>query len=291
MINVCTVSDSNYLFQGLTLYESLINTTSNIKVHYLCIDEITYKKIKSYESESLIAYNILDLLDSDSILLNIRQRNYKYFCWSLASYFSNYLIHKLNSDITYIDSDIYFHTDFNIILNAIGNNEVGIFRHRQFNLNSPREEGFYNVGVVHFKNTEMGIGVLDWWSDAVLYMKYPELATCGDQKYLDAFPEICQNDGIFIDGEIGHGAPWHWQLYDFSSYEDDGCIIWNTKKQKLIFTHFSQFKYDLNADEYIPSSMHHIYTPLQDYNRITQLKGIYDAYFFALKNTIKKYSI
>ena len=152
----------------------------------------------------------------------------------MASYFSNYLLLKGNS-ITYIDSDIYFHDNIEVILNEIGGRDVGIFRHRQFPLSTYRPEGLYNVGVVHFKNTQLGISVSNWWTDAVLNKKYPQLASCGDQKYLDNFPNLCPKDSIYLDENIGHGAPWLWQLYEFISPTK---IIWENQEQNLIFYPF-----------------------------------------------------
>jgi hypothetical protein len=287
MINICTVSDINYLIKGLTLYESLLKYSKNFKLHYLCIDDQSYEIAKKHESETLIIYNVSELLSNDEILLKLKNSNYRYFCWSLASYFSNFLINKNIGDIMYIDSDILLHDDVDVILNSIGNKEIGIFRHRQFPLNYSRDEGFYNVGIVFFKNGTIGKKILNWWSDAVLNQKYPHLATCGDQKYLDEFPNMCPSDLIFIDGEIGHGAPWQWQLYDYSDYESNHNIIWEGRKQKLIFTHFSQF--DFRENGYIPSTQHHIYTPIEMYTNVKSLKLIYDDYYNKLKETKIKY--
>lgn len=287
MKNLCTVSDINYLYKGLTLYESLIHTSEDFILHYLCIDDKTYEKIKKYQSENLIAYKVDDLLNQDENLKNLKKSEYRYFCWSLASYFSFFLLKKNFESITYIDSDIFFHKNINLIFDEIGNKEVGIFRHRQFDLKFPRPEGWFNVGVVYFKNEKIGSYICKWWSESVLHKKYPHLSTCGDQKYLDEFPKMCTDDYILIDGNIGHGAPWHWQLYDFSDYEKNGNIIWEGNLQKLVFTHFSQFEY--NNNDYIPSKMHHIYTPLNYYSEIKELKLIYDEYYKQIKYTLEKY--
>lgn len=289
MKQICTVSDYNYLSKGLTLYESLLEHTTNFKLNYLCIDEKSYNFLKNYESESLIVWNINHLLRNDKKLLELKKSNYRYFCWSLASYFSNFLMKKNNESITYIDSDILFHDSLDVILDSIGERDLGIFRHRQFDLNSNRPEGLYNVGVVFFKNSDLGKFILHWWSDAVLHMKYPSLSTCGDQKYLEEFTKMCPKERIFIDGEIGHGAPWQWQLFDFSSYQDNQTIIWENKPQKLIFSHFSQFEYDLENNSYVPSLQHHIYTPLENYSNIKGLKFIYDSYFSKIKEVYLKY--
>jgi len=285
MINLCTVSDNNYLLKGLTLYESLKKNSKDFILHYLCIDEESYTPLKSFECASLKVYSVDSLIQKDPLLLNLKNSEYKYFCWSLASYFSNYLLLKGNS-ITYIDSDIYFHDNIEVILNEIGGRDVGIFRHRQFPLSTYRPEGLYNVGVVHFKNTQLGISVSNWWTDAVLNKKYPQLATCGDQKYLDNFPNLCPKDSIYLDENIGHGAPWLWQLYEFISPTK---IIWENQEQNLVFTHFSQFQF--NGDSYVPSLMHHIYTPLDEYKNNINLKVIYDEYFTNLKLTQSLYKL
>jgi len=284
MNQICTVSDINYLTKGLTLYESLLKNTNNFVLHYLCIDDKTYNKIVRFDSSTLKIYNLKDLLLNDESLNKLKTSQYNYFCWSLSSYFSNFLLHKLNKDITYIDSDIYFHQSLDIILDEIGDRDVGIFRHRQFPMESYRPEGLFNVGVVHFKCSDLGIKTSDWWKDSVLHKKHPEYATCGDQKYLDYFPILCPKESIYIDVNIGHGAPWMWQLYNFI---DKDTIMWGDLKQKLIFTHFSQFEYDEKT--YVPSTMHHIYTPLNMYKEIKELKEIYDEYYYNLKVTEKKY--
>jgi hypothetical protein len=288
MKNICTVSDIKYLYQGLALFESL-SKSENITLHYLCIDQISYDILKNIKNNKLIIYNINDLLNNDNNSINLKNSDYRYFCWSLASYFSNHLLSKnVGDSITYIDSDIYFHEKIELLFESFSKKDVGIFRHRQFSLSISRPEGHYNVGVVYFKNSDIGKNVLNWWSDAVLHKKYPHLSTCGDQKYLEEFPRMCSN--IFIDGEIGHGAPWQWQLFNFDNYENDGTIIWEGKKQKLIFSHFSQFNYNLENDTYLPSSQHHIYTPLTMYTENKGLKIIYDDYFNKIKKTYIKYN-
>ena len=282
-MNICTVSDINYLNKGLALYESLL-VNDNVVLHYLCIDEKSFNKLKKYSSDKLKVYDVNIFLKNDIILKNLKESNYRYFCWCLASYFSNKLLKNNIESITYIDSDIYLHKEIKYLYDAFGNNNVGIFRHRQFPLTRNTPDGLYNVGIVYFKNTPMGKRVSDWWSDAVLNKKYPQYATCGDQKYLEFFPIMCPSDSIFIDGNIGHGAPWQWQLYDF---KENGNILWEGKEQKLVFTHFSQFLD--NGKSYIPSTMHHIYTPLQMYNTNKELKKIYDNYHNELQKVKEKY--
>lgn len=285
MINLTTVSDYNYLSKGIVLYESLLNNSDDFILHYLCIDIESYNKLSEYECDTLKVYYVLDLLNSNKTLMDLKNLDYKYFCWSLASYFTQNLMINLDVPLIYIDSDIYFHQSINDLYRLMESKSIGIFKHRQFN--SERPEGSYNVGVCYFNNDVIGKHILNWWSDAVLYKKYPQLATCGDQKYLDVFPLMCPADLFFDESIIGHGAPWLWQLYVYNDFIDSGDIIWNGVRQKLYFTHFSQFIY--NENNYIPSIMHHIYTPLNMYIEIPSLKMIYDEYYNNLKQITNKY--
>lgn len=288
MKNICTVSDINYLTKGLALLDSLCKHTKDVVLHYLCIDKESYETLKKHESDRLIVYNVNDYLESDNNLLRLKNSEYKYFCWSLASYFTNKLLTSGNYyEITYIDSDIYFHKSFDLILDEIGEKSVGMFRHRQFSLDSNRPEGAFNVGVVYFKASKVGLHLCNWWADAVLNKKYPKYATCGDQKYLEYFVSLeVSKEEVYVDENIGHGAPWLWHIYELIG---NGDIMWEGNKQPLIFTHFSQFVD--NGNSYTPSTMHHIYTPLAEYTNNKQLKMIYDEYHEALQNIKNKYKV
>lgn len=289
MIQLCSLSDKNFLAKGLALYESLSEHTKSFTLHYLCMDDESYSIIKNVEHNNIIAYHLDSFLENDSQLAVLKEGDYKYFCWTLASYFTNYLMSKDIGSIAYIDSDIFFYDDFKIILDEIGNRSVGVFRHRQYPMSVNDSNGKFNVGVVYFKDDDTGIETLNWWSDAVLYKKYPHLAGCGDQKYLDAF--LVLEDKLYFDENIGHGSPWEWQLYDFGTYNKDGCIQWDGVKQKLIFSHFSHFEYDIDRDYYNPSTTHYIFTPANMYTDVVNLKKIYDDYYQKIKKVVKKYSL
>jgi len=291
MIDICTVADSRYFLQGLTLFESIKDKASvPFKFHFLCINEEDYLNHKD-KHEGIIFYNAKDFLSRSKILNNHYQEKYNYFCWTLASFFSYYLLKYENTNsITYVDSDMYFYKDINLLYEKIKNKDCAIFRHRQFSLNENRIEGLYNVGVVYFNNTPKGLEVLGWWADAVLNKKYPELATCGDQKYLDAFSQIVGPENIFIDGDIGHGAPWMWQLYDLSEL-NDGYITWNGVKQEYYFSHFSQFNYNIENNTFKHSTMHECYTNNNQLFLNPVLDKHHKDYFDNIKQTKIKYNI
>lgn len=290
-IQVTTLSDSGYLTKGFTLYRSLLESGSDFVMHYLCLDKKTFDTLSRLGLENLIPYDVETFVSSNPTLRELRETDRWYFCMSMASFFSKYIMDYSGKTVVYVDSDIYFHKSLNEMTEKFEGKEVAIFRHRQFPLDISRPEGWFNVGVVFFRNSKFGKKLLDWWSDAVINRKYPELATCGDQKYLDRFLDMCPEDLIYVDGNVGHGAPWQWQLYGFENFPKDGTVSFNGEEQTLYFTHFSQFSADFTKGTFIPSTMHHIYTPLEKYSSIPELKGIYMDYFTELKKTNTIYGI
>ena len=260
MKHLTALSDQKYILYGVALIESLEKSTIPWTLHYYCMDEKTYQYITflrhpnvvAYKPETLVGVGFEIPVVQNRVRLNrLKNNNYQYFCWSLASVFTDYIMNRIACDsVTYIDSDIYFHRDLKGLFDAIGTVDVGIFKHRHYvDPNMNYEDGRYNVGVVYFKASQKGKSLLSWWADAVLQQKYPEYATCGDQKYLEYFPKVCSPSEIFIDGDVGHGASWHWEVYDLSKLKEK-IVIWNGKEQELLFTHFSKFKYDLNTRAY-----------------------------------------
>lgn len=291
MIDICTVADSKYLAQGLVLFESIKNkTTTPFKFHFLCIDEGDFKKYNN-KIDGIVFYNVKDFIQKSKALRKLFDTDYRYFCWSLASFFSYYLLqYKECSSVLYIDSDICFYRDVQSLLNKFTNKDCAIFRHRQFELNSNRPEGLYNVGVIFLKNNKNGIKISSWWADAVLNKKYPSLATCGDQKYLEYFPQLVGEENIYIDGDVGHGAPWLWQLYELDNI-NAGQITWKNKIQEYYFTHFSQFKYCINSKTFNHSAMHECYTNNNKIFKNNELNKHYQMYFDTILDIYSKYNI
>ena len=291
----CTLSDINYLPLGLSMYESLLLTTSeDFILYYLCLDEESFIKINNIKDSKIQAIKLDDLINSNNDLSSYKTSERREFIWMLASYFSDYLMKNNNIEhIVYIDSDIYFYDDIDIFYKEIGNRSVGIIRHRQIPEDMNSGDGKYNVGIVYFKNDNVGKYCLNWWKDAVLNRKYPNLASCYDQKYLEGFLMMFNRDQICVaDESFAHSAPWHHRLYDWSSLDIDNTVLWENKKQILLFNHFSRISFDTEKDTYLPSGGNY---PDHTLNfsvfEIPQIKRIHDDYFNIIKKTKIKYSL
>lgn len=283
---LCTLSDYGYIHHGLALYDSLVESTEgDFVLYYLTLDEKIELKLKELNLPRIKIITLKELMLKNEELSRYSSTEYRDFVWMLASYFSNYLLKSEPiSHIAYIDSDIYFYEDIKIFFDEIGEKSVGIIRHRHIQENAYSPDGKYNVGIVYFNKDKVGSYCLEWWKDAVFHKKYPQLATCYDQKYLEGFSMMFKNGEIcVVDKTFSHGAPWHNTFYDWSLYESEKLVIWDGRKDKYLFHHFSRLKFDFENGTYSDV-----------WNRgfdIPQVLKIYQDYFDIIKNTYKKYNI
>lgn len=256
MIHLVTLSDKYYLNKGLVLYESIKNNTEeDFTLYYLCLDDESFNIINDINDDSLIAYNISNINTEEDFLTLAKNNDsnpndFSDYHFALSSYITYHLMKKFNlPEIIYIDSDIIFYGDVDILFKVTENKSIGLILHRHNRFGC--HVGCYNVGIIYFRNDEVGIKCLKWWRDCLIDTNNPwskEYGTCGDQKYLEAFGKLFENENIKIyDDDIGHGAPWNLGLY---RYLGNNNIMWNNKKQELIFNHFSHFEVDYEKDTY-----------------------------------------
>lgn len=282
----CTLSDKNYLALGIALYKSLTQHSKEpFQLYYLCLDDESYNRLLCLDYKNVIPVSIKELEEQEKDLRDARaNRPYNEYCWTLASYFTYFLLkEKKSGDLSYIDSDIFFYQNPQIIFEEIGDKDVGIIAHRHNCVGNT--DGAYNVGLIHFKNTEKSMEVLKWWRDAVLFKKYPEYHGCGDQKYLEGFiPNFGEEHICVADKTFGHGAPWNYRLYGYDKFEDQGLILWGEREQPFVFNHFSRIKYDIKTDKVEPTGGQYADHTLgfQVFN-IPAINKLYREYYVTLK--------
>jgi hypothetical protein len=287
MKNFCTLADNNFYDKVAALNDSLYNFSKNYKLHLLCLDDQIYEKCK--DKDNFVCYRIEDLLEQDPSLRKSKENNPSreafivskgnledakkiQFAWLLAPYFSWWCLENLEvEDILYIDADIYFYSSHETLYEHLNQCSIGIVEHRcSYN----PDNGKYNVGIVYFKNDLDGYKCSSWWKNCLLFTNHQYYEThgkCGDQKYLELFPQLFNNVKV-LDDNIGHLAPWNFLHHQYSENQ----IVWNGKKQNLLYCHFSNFKHNQNGYELAPR--HGLKTAPNNF-----IKKIADAYYNALK--------
>lgn len=250
ILNFCTLFNYNYLSRGLALYQSLQEHCPNFHLYVFAFDDGTYNYLKNKNIPNLTVISLKEFEDKE--LLAVKPaRNLTEYCWTCTPSTILYCIKKFNlTNCTYVDADIYFYDNPQVLFDEMGNKSVLITEHRYTKeYDQSFESGKYCVQYVTFKNDEQGMETLQWWRKACIDWCYAraENGKFGDQKYLDSWPE--QFKGVHVLKNLGGGiAPWNMQQYSFvrSGNKIQGKRKSSEKTFDPVFFHFHGLKFFRN---------------------------------------------
>lgn len=244
MRHYCTLFDSKYLPQGLALYESLKNHSSErFALWVLAMDKECETVLREMQ---LPCTRIVDRewFERQAQFAIKPAQTWQEYCWACASVFTDHLMRICESDeyetfeaFTYIDADCYFFSSPEVIFDEIADRSIAVIPHRLAE-NDQKERlsknGQFNVSLVHFKNTPVGRECLSTWAAQVRERCSAEVG-CGDQKYLDAWPAK-YGDELAVIQNIGAGvAPWNLANYTLTEGPKvDG--------KDVVFYHYHELK-------------------------------------------------
>lgn len=244
----CTLFDSKYIDKGIALYQSLEKVSNHFKLYVFAFDEIAYRILVDLAYEHMIVIS-LEEFETEEMLLVKKERSSAEYCWTCTPITIEYVLEKFNEpECTYIDADLYFFKDPQILLSEIyGTDDSVIITEHRF---SPeiREKGLYESGKYcvqfnTFLNNENAKKVLSWWKKKCLEWCFytREGDKKGDQKYLESW--MTQFNGIHELQHLGGGvAPWNVSQYELLENEEIQ-FKYIDKNFDLVFYHFQNIRY------------------------------------------------
>lgn len=246
MLNFVTLFDKNYMSRGIVLYNSLKeHCKQDFTFYVLAMDEVTEKYLKSLNNVNLFVITVDDMKKMYPVLIKLeKERTRGEFSWTLSSFSIQYCLRQFSLDsCTYVDSDICFYNDPQILLDEVGDKSVMITEHNYTpEYDQSATSGKFCVQFMYFKNNEDGNIVLEYWRSKCENWCYNRIeeGRFGDQKYLDDWES--RFDGVVYNcRNIGCGvAPWNIQKYDILEENKNIFVIDRITKVKkpLVFFHF-----------------------------------------------------
>lgn len=246
MLNFVTLFDKNYMSRGIVLYNSLKeHCKQDVTFYVLAMDEVTEKYLKSLNNVNLFVITVDDMKKMYPVLIKLeKERTRGEFSWTLSSFSIQYCLRQFSLDAcTYIDSDICFYNDPQILLDELGDKSVMITEHNYTpEYDQSATSGKFCVQFMYFKNNEDGNKVLEYWRSKCEEWCYNRMedGKFGDQKYLDDWES--RFEGIVYNcRNIGCGvAPWNVQKYEVTS---EGGIHYVTDRitrvtESIVFFHY-----------------------------------------------------
>jgi hypothetical protein len=245
--NFVTLFNSNYLSRGLAMYDSLIASTKDFHLYVVAFDDNTFQYLKSKNLPKLTPISLSEFEDNE--LLRIKpSRSAAEYCWTCTPSTVYYCINKFKLDhCVYIDADMFFYSDPQVLFDEWANESVLITEHRYTkDYDQSTLNGIYCVQFVGFKNDANGMATLKWWRDACIDWCYarPEDGKFGDQKYLDDW--TTRFKGVHVLKHLGGGvAPWNIQQYTFEKKVNKiiGKELSSSKNFDLVFFHYHSLKF------------------------------------------------
>ena len=175
-MNYCTIFDKNYLLKAMTMGRSLEkNSNEEVNLYCLCLDDEAYSQISTItlDNVNIHAYSVTEL---ERKFVGIRRartlpvgeygNQHAAFCWAMTPWFINFLLRNVLTKVMYVDSDIYFYKSPELISYDCIGYDVGLHTHRFSSFDIRKQNvGKYNVGVVFFRSSKMGLKISTQWKD------------------------------------------------------------------------------------------------------------------------------
>jgi len=238
--NFCTLFDKNYLFKGLTLYNSLLAHCHDFHLWILCMDDLTYEVLGQLPLKKASLIKMQDFEDGE--LKRIKPtRSLVEYCWTCTPSLPLYVLRNNPSleMVTYLDADLFFYDNPDPLIEEMGDNSIMIIEHRfSDHLQHLVTYGIYNVSILTFRNDPRGLECLKWWRDRCIEWCFYRIedGKFADQKYLDDW--TTRFEGVHVLKYAGAGlALWNVGKYDIKSKGLKTLV----DGVPLIFYHFHWF--------------------------------------------------
>jgi hypothetical protein len=195
MEHFVTLFDKNYLPSGLCLYRSLEKSHNEFTLWILCMDQDVWHQLLACNLPSIKLIKLSDI-ETNELLSAKRGRTKAEYCWTLTPFTPKIVFDRDSSidRVTYLDADLYFFDSTTKIFDEFekSNGHVLITEHGYASQYDKSEKsGIYCVQFMIFRNTTEGRAILSWWQEKCIEWCFNrcEEGKCGDQKYLDDWPQ------------------------------------------------------------------------------------------------------
>ena len=104
--NFCTLFDSNYLYKGLALYQSLCDVNVEFHIYVVAFDDECYLTLKKLNLDKLTVISLSEF-ETEELLAVKNSRNRAEYCWTSGpSVIYHFMMQYQLSSCTYLDADL-----------------------------------------------------------------------------------------------------------------------------------------------------------------------------------------
>jgi hypothetical protein len=233
------------------MYQSLVAVCEDFHLYIFAFDDISHDILKRLGLKNATIIS-LDEFEDEKLRKVKSDRTKAEYCWTCTPSTVLFVIERFNvTACTYIDADLFFYQNPQIIFNEMGDSSILLTEHRYpKKFNRSEKSGKYCVQFVTFLNDSNGLNALRWWRESCIewcYDRYEE-GKFGDQKYLDDW--TIRFNGVHVLQHLGGGlASWNVQQWPLLGRIGNKVTFLDRKTNKqfqAIFYHFHHVRFYKN---------------------------------------------
>jgi hypothetical protein len=223
-----TIFDSGFMPQGLALHSSLIKHAGPFRLWVICVDDLAKEYLDQRALEGIKTISLKDMETPDLLKVKVDRSRAEY-CWTLTP-FSPKFVFDLDSSVsrvTYLDADLFLLKNPQPIFTEFDQSQKSVLitdHAYDPEYDHSASSGQYCVQFMTFRRNESGERVRQWWQDRCIEWCYArsEDGKFGDQKYLDSWPDLFENEVHVLNRLDAILAPWNAKRFPYSS-----AIAWH----------------------------------------------------------------
>jgi hypothetical protein len=221
MNHYVTLFDSNFLPQGLALYESLLCHASPFTLWVLCMDERAKQVLERLSRPGIKLVSVSEI-ETQQLLEIKKQRSRVEYCWTLTPLTPKVVFDRDPSvdRVTYLDADMYFLKSPEPVHQEFRSSEKSVLiTEHAYDAENDRTvtSGQYCVQFMTFVRDKSET-VRRWWEARCLEWCYMTRSKgrYGDQKYLDDWPSRFSQDVHVLRQLHAFLGPWNAKRFHYS---------------------------------------------------------------------------
>ena len=236
MENYVTLFDSLFLPQGLALHISMERHAGSYTLWILCMDDEVHDALRKFNLPNVRLLQ-LSKLETPELLAIKPTRSKGEYCWTLTPYSPRFVFEADTevSRVTYLDADMWFRKNPAQIFREFdaSGKDVLITDHAYApEYDQSATSGQYCVQFMIFTRYG-GEMVRKWWEDRCIewcFARYED-GKCGDQKYLDDWPErFSEYVHVLANKELTLG-PWSATRFPYGN-----AVTWHFHGLRIVMS-------------------------------------------------------
>jgi hypothetical protein len=232
VIELATMSDLRFLPQTLTFHRSLLVHGQDWRMTIICMDAASHDFLRDGRLHRVELLELSELERADPAMAATRaERTWTEYCWTVTPALCLHLLRRTppGSVMAWIDADVEFVGDPDLIADALGGGSVLLTPHR-YNRAYPTAAlpselaalyGSFNGGTIAFRRDEQGFAAAELWRRRTLEWcrERCEPGRYGNQLHLEDFPRRFDRARVLPvpGGVIG---PWNGGRFRIGASED-----------------------------------------------------------------------